>query len=81
MAETSGRVAARSEMGGARKEKMIWTKRNITGEAKKRGPYKNNTRMSGSATKNAKDKQMRAGDVEETDCRHRRALLRADVGL
>ena len=74
MAETSGRVAARSEMGGARKEKMIWTKRNITGEAKKRGQLKKKSRMSGNIKKNAKDKQMRAGDVEETDCRQRRAL-------
>ena len=40
MAETSGRVAARSEMGGASKEKMIWTKRNITGEARERGQLK-----------------------------------------
>ena len=65
MAETSGRVAARSEMGGARKEKMIWTKRNITGEAKKRGQLKKKSRMSGNIKKNAKDKQMRAGDVRE----------------
>ena len=35
---------------------------------------KRKNRMSGNVKKNAKDKQMRAGDVEETDCRQRRAL-------
>ena len=42
---------------------------------------KKKSRMSGNIKKNAKDKQMRAGDVEGTDCRQRRALLRANVGL
>ena len=41
---------------------------------------KRKSRMSGRIKKNARDKQMRAGDVEETDCRQRRALLRANVG-
>ena len=61
-------------MGGASKEEMIWTKRNITGEAKKRGQLKKKSRMSGKIKKNAKYKQMMAGDVEETDCRQRRAF-------
>ena len=52
---------------------------NGVGEEEK--AIKKKSRMSGNIKKNAKDKQMRAGDVEETDCRQRRALLRANVGL